>query len=90
MKSKKKKVKSAIEVMAKSLTRRRNVYYDTLQKAKPALARAVSEERIDLLTAGKIESQLNRCIQNPHLELSQEYTSFLIKEIGKRPWERGF
>ena len=65
---------------------RKLLHMITLQKAKPVLLKAVASGELSIIECGKIETQINECIKNPHLSLSGKYANFLLKKINEQPW----
>jgi uncharacterized membrane protein YebE (DUF533 family) len=55
-----------------------------MRTAKPLLARAVADGRLDILECGKIETQLNKSVQNPYFSVDDEYLRFLMKEMKRQ------
>jgi hypothetical protein len=54
---------------------------DMKKAVVPIIADAVSDGSIDILTAGKIEGQINKSIRDPNYQIDQKVLSFIIGKL---------
>ena len=69
---------------AKELCRHRQFNKAMKKSLEPFLTEWVSSGELDPVDCGKIESQINKSMQNPLFQIDQKYLGFIIGKIQKQ------
>jgi hypothetical protein len=69
--------------MKKKLPGHRQFNKAMMSAAKPILAKAVSSGELDILECGKIETQMNKSLNNPLFQMDQKHVKFIVGQIKK-------
>ena len=59
------------------------------EKVKPILLKSVAAGELDAFECGKIETQINRSIQNPFFQIDRKYADFLNRKLKANGWAGG-
>jgi len=59
------------------------------EKVKPILLKSVAAGELDPFECAKIETQINRSIQNPFFQLDRKYADFLNGKLKANGWAGG-
>jgi hypothetical protein len=66
---------------AKATVMHRQFNSGMLEAVRPLLVKAVSVGELTISECGRLETQINKSIQNPFFQLDREYLNFIIGKL---------